>query len=55
MRDRGGDNEVATTYIVDFGSERRFHIGEPAGVLLLAEMCEPDGSEASDTFSMGRS
>jgi len=33
-------------YIVDFGSETRFHVSEQVGALFLVEMCKP----ASDTF-----
>ena len=40
-------------YIVDFGSESRFYVSERNGVLFLVQMCEPDGSEASDTFFNG--
>jgi len=46
---------LKTSYMVDFGSESRFYVSEQVGVLFLVEMCEPDGSEASNTFSMGRS
>jgi len=46
-------SEILTSYSVDFGNESRFYVSEQVGALFLVEMCEPDGSEASDTFSMG--
>jgi len=46
-------SQILTSYSVDFGNVSRFYVSEQVGALFLVEMCEPDGSEASDTFSMG--
>ena len=38
---------------LSFGSESTLYVSEQVDLLFLVEMCEPDGSVASDIFSMG--
>ena len=38
---------------LSFGSESTLYVSEQVDLLFLVEMCEPDGSVASDIFLMG--